>query len=33
VTTLEFEDDGYARTMYREVGTASAPSSGSSSSA
>jgi broad specificity phosphatase PhoE len=33
VTTLEFEDDGYARTVYREVGTASAPSSGSSSSA
>jgi broad specificity phosphatase PhoE len=28
VTTLEFEDDGYARTVYREVETASAPSSG-----
>jgi len=28
VTTLEFGDDGYARTVYQEVGTASAPSSG-----
>jgi broad specificity phosphatase PhoE len=28
VTTLEFEDDGYARTVYQEVGTASAPRSG-----
>ena len=33
VTTLEFEDDGYARTMYREIGTASTPSSDPSSSA
>jgi broad specificity phosphatase PhoE len=28
VTSLEFEDDGYTRTVYQEVGTASAPSSG-----
>ena len=28
VTTLEFGDDGYTRTVYREVGTASAPRSG-----
>ena len=28
VTTLEFGDHGYARTVYQEVGTASAPSSG-----
>lgn len=28
VTTLEFGDDGYVRTLYQEVGTASAPSSG-----
>ena len=32
VTTFEFEDDGYARTVYRELGTASAPTSGSPSS-
>ena len=28
VTTLEFGDDGYTRTVYQEVGTASAPRSG-----
>jgi hypothetical protein len=32
VTTLEFEDDRYARTVYREIGTASAPSPDSSTS-
>jgi hypothetical protein len=28
VTSLEFGDAGYVRTLYQEVGTASAPRSG-----